>query len=932
MFINFAFKLTIASLFLISLTVISFAQSTQKEVITKIIKSANDYNSKLAVEKLYLQTDKDNYIAGDTIWFKSYLFDAVTLTGAEKSGLMYVEITNDSNRLIQRSMIPVYQGLTFGSIAINPEEMPQGSYTLTAYTSWMLNFGDDAVFRKQIYVSDVTQDDWLIDYTSRLTKISNQNNVSMGLRIRQYDLMPVGLRQIQLKVSDDRRTILTDKMDTSVEGLLKTEFNLPEKTNTKTLSISLQDQRKGFGNRKLILPLYLNRAENTDLQFLPEGGSFIASLPNKVAFKALTEDGLGVDVSGKIYDSAKKEVASFSSTHQGMGSFELIPGATENYTAQLNFPDGSFKTYPLPLASTSGITISVNNDAKRDSIQIVLHASPDVLAAGKPLYLMAQSRGMVCYGASFLFRNQSVTILVSKKTFPTGLVRFSVLSPDQKSVNERVVYIDHQDQLRIELAAEKLRHEQRDSITLNVKVTDKYGSPVQGSFSLAVTDDGQVKTDSIKANNLISQILLNADLKGHIENPGYYSAAITDSKKWQDLDLLLLTQGWIGYRWTELSTAKTMKFPAESGFEIRGKYTNLFNKPVVNAKITLLGNRPAVLADTTTNAQGIFVFTGLVPADSASYFIEGLNQKGKKGTGGIEIQELIPPVFQNNQRMLLPWYVNTDTTGLLFIRQRQELKATMEKLTGKNMLREVKITGKKVVKNSKNLNGAGGADITVDEEALQKAKKTSLEDLLTKNIPGFGLRFKRGSYFYGINSSPIHIIMDGMETERFKPESESLKDYHQTMLRSIDAEDIKGIEVMKTGKNQLRYISEFLPPMTEEPFNHIFIEITTRGGHGPFFKKPVGIALVRPLPMIQIRSFYAPKYPVKSKADMTDIRSTVFWAPHVVTNEAGTAKITFFAGDNPGSYSLIMEGTDMTGNMGVQRRKITIEKQQLSAF
>ncbi|RZJ90001.1 MAG: hypothetical protein EOO20_09430 [Chryseobacterium sp.] len=907
-------------------------QSLQKEAINSLMTSVKTLSTNRAVEKLYIQTDKDNYIAGDTLWFKAYLLDAISLAGTEKSGLLYVELTNDSNQLIQRSMVPVYGGLTFGNITLDPKTIPQGSYTLSAYTNWMLNFGEHAAFRKQIYVSDVGTDDWLVDYTSLLNKSSGKNNVTLAFRLRQYDLMPVGLRQLQLKVSDEKRSVMNTKVESSVEGLARINFDLPEKTNTKSLAITIQDLRKGLGNRKLTLPLYLRRLENTDLQFMPEGGTFISDVPNRIAYKALSDDGLGLQVSGKLYDSENNEVGAFESNPMGMGSFQLTPKKLQQYTARLIFSDGTTKSYLLPIPLPSGISMEIKNEASADSILITLHASTDLVVPNKPYYLMGQARGIISYGASFVFKGPTVNLWASKENFPTGITRFSLLSSDQKAISERVVYVDHQDQLRIEIAQDKEQYAQRDSITFRLKVSDVSGNPVQGSFSLAVTDDGQVKTDSIKTQNIISQILIKSELKGNIENPGYYRSAVSEPKKWKDLDLLLLTQGWVGYSWNDLYTQKAMKFVAEPQFQIRGKYANLFNKPLVNAKITLLGSRPTVLSDTNTNAEGIFSFRGFLPTDSSSYFIQGVNQRGKKGTGGIVIDEFAAPKFLNNPRMALPWYVNTDTAGLLYIQQKKELVSTMEKLTGKNMLKEVQITGKKVVRDSKNLNGPGGADIVIDEEALQMAKKTSLLDLLIKNVPGFGITSKKGFQFYAVNFSPAHIIMDGIESERFKNDTESFKDFQEATLRAIDAEDIKGIEVMKTGKNQLKYISEFLDPMIENPFNHVFIEVTTRGGHGPFFKKPIGIAVVRPLPTIQTKVFYAPKYPLKSKADMTDVRSTVYWAPHIFTDKFGTAKITFYAADNPGNYTFIMEGSDMSGSLGFKQGSLKIQRQTGAGF
>ena len=43
----------------------------------------------------------------------------------------------------------------------------------------------------------------------------------------------------------------------------------------------------------------------------------------------------------------------------------------------------------------------------------------------------------------------------------------------------------------------------------------------EGRFSLSVTDDAAVLRDSLQ-DNIVSELLLNSDLKGYIEDPGFY--------------------------------------------------------------------------------------------------------------------------------------------------------------------------------------------------------------------------------------------------------------------------------------------------------------------------------------------------------------------------------------------------------------------------
>ena len=121
------------------------------------------------------------------------------------------------------------------------------------------------------------------------------------------------------------------------------------------------------------------------------------------------------------------------------------------------------------------------------------------------------------------------------------------------------------------------------------------------------------------------------------------------------------------------------------------------------------------------------------------------------------------------------------------------------------------------------------------------------------------------------------------------------------------------------------YTIRFLDPMAI-PWDNAFIEITTRSGHGPFVKKAVGTYVYRPMPISIPKQFYAPKYKMDSVPDMTDIRTTIFWAPNIITDKDGKATISFYTADAPGKYTIIAEGADLDGDVGVKRASIGVEK------
>lgn len=904
-----------------------FSQATPKQNLNEIIVQLNSQNDTLSAEKLYLQTDKPTYLAGDTLRFKAYLLNASFLNYSTKSGVLYLELSNDSNRLIQRIMVTVMTGIAYGSVPLE-KEMMQGGYTLTGYTNWMRNFGEGYLFKKHFYIGNNAGSEWLISYNTHLIKDAGKDKIDMGLKINQFDKAPIGLREMQVSIMDGKRTWFKDKVETSLEGVLKLTFDLPEKADAKNITLAIQDLRKSQGSRKLMIPIILNRSEKIDLQFMPEGGKLVAGQRANVVFKALNEDGYGAAVSGKIYNSKQQEITTFTTSHVGIGAFSFEPENLETYTAKIQLADGKYQTYSLPSVESTGITLNVINRFKNDTCEVTLTPTADILASNNTYYLIGMARNTVCWGGLVKFNKAPLKFILDKQIFPSGIVRLILMNENKMGLNERLFYNDLGDNLNIKLESDKSQYQQRDSISLNVKVSDSTGKPLQGTFSLAVTDNGQVKIDSIADRSIVSYMLLTSDLKGNVESPGYYNDAVTHPEKWQHLNNLLLAQGWAGYDWTQaFKPAKPFVYRNEEEFLIKGKVLNAFNKPVAKSAITLFSKKPLLVLDTLTDNKGNFIFRGITPIDTPSFFISAKNKKGKSFNVGIEVEEFKPPVFSPTSDRIIPWFVNIDTGTYQTVNNQVALKKEQLRVTGGNMLKEVIINAKKVIKDSKNLNGPGGADVIIDEEQLKKAGRTTLGELLEKNVKGFGVKIdKMGKMHYRVYTMLLHLVIDGVNTEFFISPETPRYQYLKDIFEYYDAEEIKGIEVMVTGKYQMSYTSTYLNPIVDVPWDHAFIEVTTRGGKGPFMRKSIGTYLFKPMPFILPNEFYSPKYTAGSVADMSDIRSTIYWAPNIITDKDGKATIKFYAADNPGTYTVVIEGTDLQGHLGTNRKQIIVKK------
>lgn len=102
-------------------------------------------------EEIYIHTDRQEYIAGEDVWFKIYAFDRQILKPLTGNGIVYFEILNPENRPVLQKRIGITGGVGPGQAAL-PDTISSGIYMIRAYTNWMKNFLPDNCFSKSIYV------------------------------------------------------------------------------------------------------------------------------------------------------------------------------------------------------------------------------------------------------------------------------------------------------------------------------------------------------------------------------------------------------------------------------------------------------------------------------------------------------------------------------------------------------------------------------------------------------------------------------------------------------------------------------------------------------------------------------------------------------------------------------------------------------------
>lgn len=869
-------------------------------------------------EKIYLQLDSDIYSVNETIWFKAVVSTAVQNEPSHISGVLYVELINQEEEVLERKLIRLDKGIGDGFFDLGTT-FTEGTYLVRAYTEWNKNFDSDFIFERYIRIFNSSNKKALDPFTHVNLEIKNDQSRWLKAEVDPSIIDSLHKNKTTLFVTiGEKKDSLILRKNQLKEYIV--QYPLNEESNFVTLQLKTKNELS------LSKTIVVNQ-DYLDFQFFPESGDLVHGLSSTVGFKVLDAHGKGKQVNGSIIGLNGKILTGFKSNELGMGKFTLNNvDSLQNYFAQI--PSSSARdlllNYPLPRIKKQGSVLSLTRMENNIKVQVTTtNRNLD------STFLKISSRGQHFYQVSGRFVRGMLRFEIPQSELPEGVLDIVLFDKFKTPILNRTFY-NHNTQsgIQISIDTDKKLFEQRELTELSVRLKDAENNPIEGSISLLVINKNQKGDLQRMRENIVSYFLLSSDLKGKIENPGFY---FNDGEiRLDDLDVLLLTQGWSRYTYKK-PLDDVFVYSPEYSLQVSGKVTAAFSKKEKKkVKLTLMTfGEERSFQKQSVDSLGRFDFY-LEPSygDPLRVLIQSANKTGKNKNYTLTLDQKIPPLVSFNH---VKTVAEVDKVVHKLVEnnlEREQMDEMFQLSKGVNRLDEAVVTAYKITpQRTKVMERFGEPDVVIaGEDILEKNEKWSfgLYSVLQFNFPD-QVRINRvkGELRAELfNTFPTLVVIDGIPVLH----------YNYSFIPSIPPSEVKSFEIIEYAKNFSSLYKEVYPrAFWNIPNIGNVIAIYTHAGNGLYsIIKPVGLLRTTVPVFSPIREFYKPKYDNLDVSDWLkpDLRALVHWEPTVSIDSLGIASTSYYNSDNLGETMIVVEVMAENGEVGYKELVYNIEQKE----
>jgi hypothetical protein len=494
------------------------------------------------------------------------------------------------------------------------------------------------------------------------------------------------------------------------------------------------------------------------------------------------------------------------------------------------------------------------------------------------------------------------TFLIEKSRLGEGIAHFTLFDSEERPVAERLFFKFPEKELKISAATKDGSFRIREKVELAIEAKSVNSVPQVADLSVSVQ---WLDSLSKRENPAINEFLwLTSDLRGVIENPGYY--LVGRENRSSEIDDLMLTHGWSRFRWEDVLKDKPVQHryvPEYGGHFITGRVVNrLTGKP--DGRVAAYLSAPSIKP---------MLYVGV--SDQAGNV--RFEMKHFKGTREIVVQtnaisdstsavEVDNPFSDQFSTIGSPDFTFDSTLNQSYLRRSINMQVS-NAFTPKEYL-----TPDDSEKDSLGFYGKPSELYMLDDYT----RFPTIEEVMREYVPGVNVRQRRGEFYFRVadrlrqntffNDEPL-ILLDGIPV------------FDMNKVMAYDPLKIKKLEVI-TG-------IYYLGPLR---FSGIVSYSTYRGDMGGYELDPR--SLVIQYDGVQAsRQFYAPRYDlaVKAASRIPDFRNLLHWEPKIVTDESGKHSLTFYTSDQEGTFRVIIQGMTKDGQAGKTSLDFVVGKENV---
>lgn len=809
------------------------AQTTLEEAVNKL----DEFNNYRQDEKLFVHTDKLNYIPGDTIWFKAYLLDGISLSPGTESSVVHMELYSPSDSLVRAlKLFSGTSGLAAGDFLI-PEDAEIGDYTLRAYTRHLRNYGEETYFQSRLHVWSPLEN----TYTA-----------------------------------------------TSIE----------ESSELATAS--------------------QNASLKPELRIFPEGGELIKGLQSRLALELLNLDIDQFELGAKLMSADRQIITPIKFYDRGLALIDYTPSDASGDYIDLNVNGVSY-SYELPLAREEGYVLNLTSRPGQIIVKVQENRSKDSGYA----FLIAHLRGQVIWSSEVEFNEGQYVGILPTESMDSGVVHLTLFDERMRPQCERLSFVyNGMHEIDMLTSADVYLKQQEFTLRLDRKrFSEKDSSNLHCSVSIYKVDNEQ---GSSSVQNICSELLLNSDIRGEIEDPDWFFEGGLDFRKAYILDILLMTRGWRRFTWKDVNSRRRrpLEFTFERGLMVEGRTGGVLNtdKAVPSRLVCSFMDQSFYEQEIDTDENGRFKFGPFVSFDTIKAFLQARRLSSKKDLSKLEGKRNVMIYLDERERAQFNNDERGKTKSEFHVSERfkEEERTAYYRMSDYNDMMKVDmdalvVSAKKKTKNDSlneivnrlSVYGEPSARYVPGENDFQSG---TVFDMLrsvsgvrvTGTAPSQSARI-RGVSSINADQTPLYLI-NGMVTD-------------EAAVNTVNTYEVLFIDVIKDGRAAIFGL---------RGANGVIAIYTGPRDASSYERKP-GIINFELEGFYRAREFYSPKrsYEYQS-AGIPDLRTTLYWNPELIIQD-DSKEISLITSDRVGSYKVVLNGVSQNGSPIFGESSFTIE-------